>query len=106
MSKGFFVGAGALVACFCAAPCARAWGCKGHQTVALIAEKHLTPEAQQLVEKLLGANPIDPTLNAGAAMPREISWWMLPRGRTMCAASGVMVLGITSTFREESTKAL
>ena len=24
------------------------WGCKGHQTVALIAEKHLTPEARQL----------------------------------------------------------
>lgn len=50
--------------------------------------------------------PLTPHSNAGAAMPREISWWMLPRGRTMCAASGVMVLGITSTFREESTKAL
>jgi S1/P1 Nuclease len=62
MSKSFLVRAGALVACFCAAPCARAWGCQGHQTVALIAEKHLTPEAEQLVEKLLGANPIDPQL--------------------------------------------
>jgi S1/P1 Nuclease len=41
---------------------AHAWGCKGHQTVALIAEKHLTPEAHQLVEKLLGENPIDPQL--------------------------------------------
>jgi hypothetical protein len=30
--------------------------------VALIAEKHLTPEARQLVEKLLGENPIDPKL--------------------------------------------
>ena len=37
-----------------------AWGCKGHQTVALIAEKHLTPEAKQFVEKLLAENPIDP----------------------------------------------
>jgi hypothetical protein len=42
------------------APAARAWGCKGHQTVALIAEKHLTPEALQMVENLLGGNPIDP----------------------------------------------
>jgi len=41
---------------------ARAWGCKGHQTVALIAEKYLTPEAQQLVAKLLTENPVDPEL--------------------------------------------
>jgi hypothetical protein len=40
-----------------------AWGCKGHQTVALIAEKHLTPEAKQFVQKLLTENPIDPKLN-------------------------------------------
>jgi hypothetical protein len=42
---------------------AHAWGCKGHQTVALIAEKHLTPEARQWVLKLLSENPIDPKLN-------------------------------------------
>jgi hypothetical protein len=42
---------------------ALAWGCKGHQTVALIAEKHLTPETRQWVEKLLNENPIDPKLN-------------------------------------------
>jgi len=41
-------------------PPALAWGCKGHQTVALIAEKHLTPEARQLIGKLLEENPIDP----------------------------------------------
>jgi S1/P1 Nuclease len=41
---------------------ARAWGCKGHQTVALIAEKHLTPETRQWVLKLLSENPIDPKL--------------------------------------------
>jgi hypothetical protein len=41
---------------------ARAWGCKGHQTIALIAEKHLTPGARELVEKLLRENPIDPQL--------------------------------------------
>jgi len=39
-----------------------AWGCKGHQTVALIAEKHLAPEARQLLETLLKENPIDPQL--------------------------------------------
>lgn len=39
-----------------------AWGCKGHQTVALVAEKNLTPEARQFVEKLLSENPIDPKL--------------------------------------------
>ena len=41
------------------APSARAWGCKGHQTVALVARKHLTPEARQVVEKLLTENPMD-----------------------------------------------
>ncbi len=39
-------------------PAAQAWGCKGHQTVALIAEKHLTPEARELVFTLLKENPI------------------------------------------------
>ena len=43
-------------------PTANAWGCKGHQTVALIAEKHLTPEARELVFKLLSENPVDPQL--------------------------------------------
>jgi nuclease S1 len=38
----------------------RAWGCKGHQTVALIAEKYLTPDAREFVEKLLRENPVDP----------------------------------------------
>jgi hypothetical protein len=39
-----------------------AWGCKGHQTVALIAERQLTPQARQFIEKLLAENPIDPQL--------------------------------------------
>ena len=51
-----------LLLSFVAAPTAHAWGCKGHQTVASIAEKHLTPEARQMIEKLLGENPIDPQL--------------------------------------------
>ena len=53
---------GALIS-VCWPMTAHAWGCKGHQTVALIAEKHLTPEARQFVEKLLSENPIDPKLN-------------------------------------------
>jgi hypothetical protein len=44
------------------APLAQAWGCKGHQTVALIAEKHLTPEAKEFIFNLLTGNPIDPQL--------------------------------------------
>jgi hypothetical protein len=58
----FFVGfVLALVAIFAMllAPTARAWGCKGHQTVALIAENYLTPEAKEFVFHLLLANPID-----------------------------------------------
>jgi nuclease S1 len=62
MDKKFLALAGLLILHLCVAPSAIGWGCKGHQTVALIAEKHLTPEARQLVEKLLGENPIDPKL--------------------------------------------
>jgi len=36
-----------------------AWGCKGHQTVALLAVKHLTPTARQTLSSLLSSNPID-----------------------------------------------
>jgi len=61
------------------APSALAWGCRGHQTVALIAEKHLTPEAQKLADKLLGENPIDPNLkrfcgNATSLMVDASTW--------------------------------
>src|SRR5256885_14585043 len=65
MKQRFFVLACMLAASSCFAPSARAWGCKGHQTVALIAEKHLTTEARQLVDKLLGENPIEPKLKRG-----------------------------------------
>jgi hypothetical protein len=51
-----------MLAGLASAPAARAWGCKGHQTVALIAEKELTPEAKQMVQALLAGNPIDPAL--------------------------------------------
>ena len=51
-----------LLASIVAAPPSFAWGCKGHQTVAFLAEKHLTPEAKQMFQALLTANPIDPQL--------------------------------------------
>ncbi len=54
----FFVAA----ACLLLPSPLRAWGCKGHQVIALIAEKHLTPEAKEFVEKLLRENPVDPQL--------------------------------------------
>ena len=48
-----------LIVGFVQVPRAQAWGCKGHQTVALIAEKHLTKETREWVQKLLSENPID-----------------------------------------------
>jgi hypothetical protein len=44
------------------APSGKAWGCRGHQAVAALAEKHLTPQAKQALLALLTANPIDPQL--------------------------------------------
>ena len=59
---------------------AHAWGCKGHQTVALIAEKQLTREARQFVDKLLTENPVDPQLrrycgNATRDLMADASTW-------------------------------
>jgi hypothetical protein len=51
-----------IVCLFTNAQAAKAWGCRGHQTVAYLAEKHLTPEAKQMFQNLLTDNPIDPTL--------------------------------------------
>jgi len=51
-----------------AAP-AWAWGCKGHQAVALIAEQNLTPEALQFVNKLLSENPVDSGLRRFCSDP-------------------------------------
>jgi len=69
-----------VVAFLLASPPSNAWGCKGHQTVALIAEKHLTPEAQKFLQKLLSENPIDPNLkrwcgNATSDLLVDASTW-------------------------------
>jgi hypothetical protein len=71
---------GALALLMWTAPAADAWGCKGHQTVAAIAEKHMTTEARQMVQKLLGDNPIDPKLkrwcgNATTDLMVDASTW-------------------------------
>lgn len=80
--KRVFIGSMA-VACayaFACAPDALAWGCKGHQTVAYLAEKHMTPEARQMVDTLLRDNPIDPQMkrycgNVGLdAMADSATW--------------------------------
>ncbi|HWF13169.1 MAG TPA: S1/P1 nuclease, partial [Candidatus Acidoferrales bacterium] len=41
----------------------RAWGCEGHQIIALLAEKHLTPHALEMAKKILADSPIDPSLS-------------------------------------------
>lgn len=55
--------AGYGLICLSGAPQAEAWGCHGHQTVAYLAEKHLTPQAKDMVDKLLSENPVDPALS-------------------------------------------
>ena len=45
-----------------AAPSAWAFGCQAHEIIALIAQKHLSPRALAMVEKILEDNPIDPAL--------------------------------------------
>jgi hypothetical protein len=44
---------------------ASAWGCEGHQAVAIIAERLLGPRALPAVQALLGASPVDPVLRRG-----------------------------------------
>jgi S1/P1 Nuclease len=44
------------------APSAWAWGCQGHQIVALIAEKHLNSNARVMAMQILAAGPIGPDL--------------------------------------------
>jgi hypothetical protein len=74
-----FAGLSLLAVTFLTSP-VFAWGCKGHQTVALLAEKHLTPEARQLLETLLKENPIDPQLKRycgpfpGSAIADSSTW--------------------------------
>ena len=45
-----------------AVPSAEAWGCKGHEIVALIAERHLSDRARQIAVDLLATQLTDPYL--------------------------------------------
>jgi hypothetical protein len=53
------VGAALLVG----SPAAQAWGCQGHEAVALIAQMHLNPRALAMVNQILKDGPIDPALS-------------------------------------------
>jgi hypothetical protein len=69
-----------VLATACLPAPARAWGCEGHQVVALLAEKHLTPHALAMAKKILADGPIDPSLSRyckpGASDPlADASTW-------------------------------
>jgi nuclease S1 len=75
----FFVVLGAVIF-FCAPSSAWAWGCEGHQVVALIAERNLTPHALAIVKQILHDGPIDPNLSryckeGGADPMADASTW-------------------------------
>src|ERR1035437_3336941 len=70
-----------LASAFLCAPSAVwAWGCEGHQVVALIAERNLTPHALAMVKQILNDGPIDPSLdryckNGGVDAMADASTW-------------------------------
>jgi len=71
------------VVLFGAAAPARPWGCEGHQTVALIAQNHLTPQAQHAVDELLVPYAPDPQLQHA------------------CRATGIGVMAERSTWADD-----
>ena len=78
----FLVSIVALMAAFlfCTPSAAWAWGCEGHQVIALIAERNLTPHALEMVNRILHDSPIDPTLSryckeAPAGAMADASTW-------------------------------
>src|ERR1035437_9590947 len=67
-------------ALLCAPSAAWAWGGEGHQVVALIAERNLTPHALAMVKQILNDDPIDPSLgryckNGGVDVTADASTW-------------------------------
>lgn len=54
-----------VAVCLFASPSAFAWGCKGHQTIALIAKKYLTPAAAKLANDMLAIDPGRPIPSSG-----------------------------------------
>lgn len=71
-----------LVATFLA-PSAWAWGCKGHQVVALIAENYLNPHAREMAMEILASSPVSPDL------------------RRYCGDSGLDAFADSSTWADD-----
>jgi S1/P1 Nuclease len=70
----------ALMFAMFASPAAHAWGCQGHETVAMIAEMHMNPQTLAKVNQILKASPIDPALNrycnvTGLTPMADVSTW-------------------------------
>jgi hypothetical protein len=65
------------------APSAWGWGCKGHQVVALVAEKQLSAHARAMVAAILEAGPINP--------------WL----RRFCSNSGLDAFADSSTWADD-----
>jgi hypothetical protein len=57
------VGVAAILLVSVRPPAALPWGCRGHRTIALIAEQHLTANARAQARSLLKKHPIDPRLS-------------------------------------------
>lgn len=74
ISKGVLV---SLVLAFLASA-AHAWGTRGHQVVALLAERQLTPKAKEQAQKLLAIEP-------GATLASISTWADGHRNRTSAA---------------------
>ena len=64
---------------------ARAWGCEGHQVIALLAEKHLTPHALAMAKKILAEGPVDPSLSRYCKPGALTPWPTPPPGPTTFA---------------------
>ena len=64
-------------------PSAWAWGCKGHQVIALIAENYLNPHAREMAMQILAASPISTDL------------------RRYCSDSGLDAFADASTWADD-----
>src|SRR5690349_9830146 len=59
---------------------AQAWGCEGHEIVALIASRHLQPQVAAQVSAILNANPVSPSLKrfcriSGLPIIADVASW-------------------------------
>lgn len=59
---------------------AHAWGCEGHQIVALIAMRHLQPQTLQKIESILNASPVSASVhrycrNSGLPIMANVATW-------------------------------